>query len=232
MTTVYRKYEHKEDLWGKIELANKSIATIGIERKNKNGEIIKTAYAQVNQRVKAFRFVYPLGKIETKIISLDGEIGKRTCLMRCEIYDDLGNLLSTGYAEEKENSSFINNTSFIENCETSCIGRALGMAGFGIDVSIASYEEISNAMANQDKKENTKEKPTNLKLNQFYLLYNEDEIKQICNHYKVNAADELERKVVDEYIKARKDKLEEAKAKDFEEKKAKPLVDDGNNPFY
>lgn len=223
MITVYRKYEHKEDLWLKIEIANKSIATIDIKGKS---------YAQVNQRVKAFRYCYPLGKIETKIISLDGEIGKRTCLMRCEIYDDLGNLLSTGYAEEKENSSFINNTSFIENCETSCIGRALGMAGFGIDVSIASYEEVSNAMANQDKKGNTKEKPTNVKLNQFYLLYNEFEIKQICNKYKVNNADELERKVVDEFIKARKDNLEEAKAKDFEEKKAKPLVDDGNNPFY
>lgn len=221
MTTVIRKYNvSNDDLWSKLEIANKSIATIDIKGKS---------YAQVNQRVKAFRYCYPLGKIETKIISLDGEIGKRTCLMRCEIYDDLGNLLSTGYAEEKENSSFINNTSFIENCETSCIGRALGMAGFGIDTSIASAEEVETAIANQDKKE---EKPTSLKLNQFYLLYNQDEIAKILEHYKVSGADELPRKVVDEYIKNRKDKLEEAKAKDYEDKKAKPLVDDGNNPFY
>lgn len=221
MTTVIRKYNvSNDDLWSKLEIANKSIATIDIKGKE---------YAQVNQRVKAFRYCYPLGKIETKVISLDGELGKRTCLMRCEIYDDLGNLLSTGYAEEKENSSFINNTSFIENCETSCIGRALGMAGFGIDVSIASAEEVSNAIANQGKKE---EKPTNLKLYQFHLLYTEEEVTKILDHYKVKIADDLPRKVVDEYIKARKDKLEEAKQKDFEETKAKPLVDNGENPFY
>lgn len=221
MTTVYRKYEIQEDLWSKIEQANKSIKTTDIKGKE---------YAEVNQRVKAFRFVYPKGKIETKIISLDGEIGNRTVLMRCEVYDDLGNLLSTGYAEEKESSTFINKTSFIENCETSAIGRALGQSGFGIDVSIASYEEVENAIANQGKKEEAK--PTSLKLNQFYLLYNKDEITKILEHYKVSGADELPRKVVDEYIKNRKDKLQEAEAKDFEKMKAKPLVDDGNNPFY
>lgn len=79
---------------------------------------------------------------------------------------------------------------------------------------------------------NDVEKPTSLKLNQFYLLYNQDEISKILEHYKVSGADELPRKVVDEYIKNRKDKLEDAKQKDYEDKKAKPLVDDGNNPFY
>lgn len=79
---------------------------------------------------------------------------------------------------------------------------------------------------------NDVEKPTSLKLNQFYLLYNQDEISKILEHYKVSGADELPRKVVDEYIKNRKDKLEDAKKQDYEDKKAKPLVDDGNNPFY
>lgn len=82
------------------------------------------------------------------------------------------------------------------------------------------------------KNDNNVEKPTSLKLNQFYLLYNQDEISKILEHYKVSGADELPRKVVDEYIKNRKDKLEDAKQKDYEDKKAKPLVDDGNNPFY
>lgn len=221
MTTVYRKYEIQEDLWPKIEQANNSLIAIDVKGKN---------YIQVNQRVKAFRFVYPKGKIETKIISLDGEIGNRTVLMRCEVFDDLGNLLATGYAEEKESSTFINKTSFIENCETSAIGRALGQSGFGIDVSIASYEEVENAIANQGKKDEPK--PTETKLNQFYLLYNEEEIAKILEHYKVKYADDLPRKVVDEYIKNRKDKLEDAKKQDYENKKAKPLVDDGNNPFY
>jgi hypothetical protein len=60
--------------------------------------------------------------------------------------------LATGYAQEKESSSFINKTSYIENCETSAVGRALGFCGFGIDVSVASYEEVANAINNQTAK--------------------------------------------------------------------------------
>ena len=51
-------------------------------------------------------------------------------------------ILGTGYAREDQNSSYINNTSYIENCETSAVGRALGMCGFGIDTAVASYEEV------------------------------------------------------------------------------------------
>ena len=61
-------------------------------------------------------------------------------------------ILGVGHAYEKEDSSFINQTSFIENCETSAVGRALGMAGFGIDVSIASAEELATALMNQGAK--------------------------------------------------------------------------------
>lgn len=222
MTTVYRKYQVEEDIWKRIVEANKLVLSIDIKGKE---------YVQVNQRIKAFRFLYPKGKIETKIISLEGEIGKRVCLVKCEIYDDLGNFLSCDYAEEKEDSTFINKTSFIENAITSATGRAIATAcAIGVDTSIASYEEVSNAIANQEKKDEPK--PTSLKLHQFYLLYTEEEITKILDHYKVSGADELPRKVVDEYIKNRKDKLQDAEAKDYEDKKAKPLVDDGNNPFY
>ena len=58
-------------------------------------------------------------------------------------------LLGTGTAYEKENSTFINKTSYIENCETSAVGRALAMCGIGIDTSIASAEEVQNAINNQ-----------------------------------------------------------------------------------
>lgn len=221
MTIVYKEYnETKDGIYKRIDVANKSLAPIKVKDKD---------YIQVNQRIKAFRYVFPKGKIETKIISLEGDLGKRNVLMRCEIYDDLGNLLSTGYAEEKEDSTFINKTSFIENCETSCVGRALGMCGFGIDTSIASAEEVETAIANQEKKE---EKPTYNKLSQFYLLYAKEEIAKICELYKVEKPEELSRKTVDEYIKGRKDRLDEAKQKAFDEMKGKPLVDDGNNPFY
>ena len=73
--------------------------------------------------------------------------------MRAMVCGEDGKLLGTGTAQEKETSSFINKTSFIENCETSAVGRALGMCGFGIDTSIASAEEVQNAINNQDKVE-------------------------------------------------------------------------------
>lgn len=125
-----------------IKEANKTIKTTDIKGKN---------YAEVNQRIKAFRMVYPTGTIETQLVSNENGI----CIFKAIVgfIDENNNLviLGTGNAYEKEGSSFINKTSYIENCETSAVGRALGMAGFGIDVSIASAEEVQNAMQQQDE---------------------------------------------------------------------------------
>lgn len=119
-----------------IANANEEIKTTDIKGKK---------YAEVNQRIKAFRMVFPNGAIETEIVSLENGV----VTMRAIVKDEDGKMIATGFAYEKENSSFINKTSFIENCETSAVGRALGMCGFGIDTSIASYEEVANAQANQ-----------------------------------------------------------------------------------
>lgn len=101
-------------------------------------------YMEVNQRIKAFRMVYPNGTIKTEMLSNENGV----CIFKATIWND-NKLLATGTAYEKENSTFINKTSYIENCETSAIGRALGIAGFGIDVSVASAEEVQNAINNQ-----------------------------------------------------------------------------------
>jgi hypothetical protein len=130
----------KEITFDDIQKANETIRTTNIKGKE---------YAEVNQRLKAFRMVYPKGDIQTKIISLENGV----CIMNTDIFDDDGNHLATGTAYEKENSTFINKTSYIENCETSAVGRALGMAGFGIDTSVASAEEVQNAIANQEFKD-------------------------------------------------------------------------------
>ena len=122
------------------------------ERLQKANEIIQTTdikgkdYAEVNQRVKAFRMLCPDGCIETELISNEDGV----CVIRATVRDEQGHLLATGTAYEKENSSFINKTSYIENCETSAVGRALGMAGFGIDVAIRSAEEEANAEMQQE----------------------------------------------------------------------------------
>lgn len=103
------------------------------------------AYVEVNERIKAFRKMFPDGFIRTSILSLqDGVV---TMMSEVGIDDKV---LATGHAQEKESSSFINKTSFVENCETSAIGRALGILGIGIDTSVASAEEVENAILNQN----------------------------------------------------------------------------------
>jgi galactitol-specific phosphotransferase system IIB component len=71
-------------------------------------------------------------------------------MFKATIYDG-ERILGTGHAFEEQTSTFINKTSYIENCETSAVGRALGMCGFGIDTSVASAEEVENAINNQNK---------------------------------------------------------------------------------
>lgn len=132
-----------------IENANKELGTVDIS-KGKG----KTAYVMVNERVKAFRKICPSGSITTEIISLEDGV----VTMRAIVSDEGGNVIATGMAQEKESSTFINKTSFIENCETSAVGRALGFAGIGIDGSMASAEEVANAIIQQDQNKTEKVK--------------------------------------------------------------------------
>ena len=120
-----------------LAIANEQIKTTDIKG---------TEYAQVNERIKAFRMVYPQGSIVTQMVSNDNGV----CVFKASVATEDGVILGTGTAYEKEGSTFINKTSYIENCETSAVGRALGMAGFGIDVSVASAEEVQNAINNQE----------------------------------------------------------------------------------
>lgn len=129
--------ENKVITFEDIQKANETIKTTDIKGKE---------YAEVNQRIKAFRMIYPTGPILTEMISNENGI----CIFKASVGNEQGDILATGTAYERENSTFINKTSYIENCETSAVGRALGLAGFGIDTSVASAEEVQNAMANQN----------------------------------------------------------------------------------
>ena len=116
-----------------------------VNAKIKTTDIKGKAYAEVNSRIKAFRELFPNGTISTEIISLENGV----CVIKATALNEEGAVLGTGHAYEKEGSTFINKTSYIENAETSAVGRALGMVGIGIDTSIASYEETANAIENQ-----------------------------------------------------------------------------------
>lgn len=159
----------KEITFDDIQKANDTIKTTDIKGKD---------YAEVNQRIKAFRMVYPKGCIYTNMKSNENGI----CIFEATVYDEEQNILGTGTAYEKENSTFINKTSYIENCETSAVGRALGMAGFGIDTSVASAEEVQNAINNQNKEE----VDYKVMLEEFIANNGLDKV-EVCKTYKLNA---------------------------------------------
>jgi len=131
--------------WEKLVKVNKAIKPIDVKGKD---------YAQVNDRIKAFRELCPNGTITTDII----ELANGVVTMKATVYDEEGKILGTGLAQEKESSSYINKTSYIENCETSAVGRALGFAGIGVDGSMCTAEELVNAITNQNKEPEKKQK--------------------------------------------------------------------------
>lgn len=174
-----------------IERVNKTIKTTGIKRKDKDGKVFVKDYAEVPQRIKAFRMLYPQGKILTEMLSNQDGV----CIFKAAVYDSEDHVLATGTAYEKENSTFINQTSYIENCETSAVGRALGIAGFGIDTSIASVEEVVNAMNNQEEQKATAKQVEILAKN-----YTGDNLKKLLESNKITKLDEISMKKASELI--------------------------------
>ena len=105
-------------------------------------------YVEVNERIKYFRTAeqYKGWSINTVLVDFNSE----SCIMKAEIRDDQWVMRATGFAQEDKSSSYINKTSYVENCETSAWGRALANLGIGIDTSIASSNEVQIAIAKQN----------------------------------------------------------------------------------
>ncbi len=109
-------------------------------------EIHGKEYVQVHERVMEFHKLYKNGKIETDIIEMTDRFITKT---KVTPDVDKPERYFTGIAYEKEGENFINKTSALENCETSSCGRALGFLSIGIDTSIATAEEVDNAIHQQ-----------------------------------------------------------------------------------
>lgn len=157
--------------------------------KIKTTDIKGKQYAEVNERIKAFRQLFPNGSIQTELLR-DGD-GK--CIIKAIVTDENRFILATGTAYEKENSSYINKTSYIENCETSAVGRALGMLGIGIDTSVASYEEVTNAIHQQEaeKKKYKTYDITEAQASFFEAYQDKERITKMLKYYKVNSVLDL-----------------------------------------
>lgn len=122
-----------------IQRINKALPTIPIRGKD---------YVMVKEKIKAFREICPNGIIETQLLGMEGGLA----IVKAIVKDEDGNLLGTGHACEKEGSSQVNSTSWLENAETSAIGRAISAAtGLGIDDSFGSADEVANAILQQEE---------------------------------------------------------------------------------
>ena len=116
---------------------NSELKTINIKGKE---------YVQVNERIKAFRNNYKDYALVSELV----EISDTHCVMKASIIDPSGRVVATGYARETVSKSPINKFAFVENCETSAWGRALGNFGIGVDTAICSAEELLQKMSQED----------------------------------------------------------------------------------
>ena len=103
------------------------------------------SYVTVAERIAAFYQSYPTGRICTQILEHNEESG--FILMRAEVFrsTDDAQPSATGHAFEVRSDGYVNRTSYIENAETSAVGRSLALLGFEVRRGIASREEMEKA---------------------------------------------------------------------------------------
>jgi len=129
-------------------------------------------YQTVAKRIADFRAKHPDHQIESEVL----EHGD-TVLIKATISNEIGTVLATGYAEEVRDSTNINKTSALENCETSAVGRALAFAGWG-GTQIASADEVNSAIIAGAKKE----------VADYFIMYSEVVRSNITTIFQVKEA--------------------------------------------
>jgi hypothetical protein len=139
------------------------------------------SYVQVNERILHFRKNFPDYTLESTLIS--DESGR--AVFKAKIKNADGIVVATGHAYELEGSSFINKTSYIENCETSAWGRALGCFGIGIQDGVASAEEVGNAVKQQATSKPASKKPTHKSIFDSLPKMNEHEIAAMTSIFLI-----------------------------------------------
>ena len=154
-------------------------------------------YVLVNDRIKEFRTnpKYNDYGLKTKktldewFESTDKKTGEiiqdNRVEFKCIITNASGKSVSDGDARELKSSSYINQTSHIENCQTSAIGRALGFLGIGIDTSIASANEVINAVNNQPEKKEDDRAWLNENQKNAVLKSTKQEAERIIKQYRM-----------------------------------------------
>ena len=113
-------------------------------------------YELVEDRLKAYWEDNPEGMITTNVVHIteDG-----TCVtIKADITDNNGRLVATGIAQEtKGQGGFANKDAWVENCETSAIGRALANWKYQGSNKRPSRQEMSKVGGSNATQSNTTE---------------------------------------------------------------------------
>ena len=107
-------------------------------------------YVLVVDRIKAFNDLYPNGSIRTERLT-NGNLE----VVRAVVVPDVKNpdRFFSGLSQADPSQGMVNKMAALENCETSAVGRALGMMGIGVIESIASADEMAKVgVSNTPKK--------------------------------------------------------------------------------
>lgn len=131
-------------------MADKTLKSKAIDIKGKD-------YVQVKDRITYFNDTYESGYIQTQLIS---EPGADMVVIKAKVTPNHENTdrYFTGYSQAKWGDGMVNKTAALENCETSAVGRALGMMGIGILDSVASADELNKAVSDPRAKQTATEK--------------------------------------------------------------------------
>lgn len=111
-------------------------------------------YVQVSERIRHFRTSenYKGWAIEVEWLRIDEDIAIAKAIIKNEngIVKSMGTAMEKREERKEGEKVKVNETSHVENCETSAIGRALGILGIGITGGeVASYEEVLRAKKQQ-----------------------------------------------------------------------------------
>lgn len=110
------------------------------------------SYVTVTERISIFWTSYPEGRIITKVTYLDAaKHTARMVIVKAQVFKDRTNRSpdATGYAKEREGTAGANQTAFLENCETSAIGRALANLNIAVTKNRPSQEEMLAVQATE-----------------------------------------------------------------------------------
>ena len=116
-------------------------------------------YETVADRIRRFKAEYPDSRIETQLVEATGPVGNTRWTVKASIWRDRATATgkydrpdATGWAMEIDGTGMANNTSALENCETSAIGRALANLNYSGDKR-ATREEMEKVQREEARQQ-------------------------------------------------------------------------------